>query len=75
MTVLMYLYGHLHMHRTVNGKVESFDSVRQGELRFKVSASAFKPILLGIAWTKKAQLGTEFREAEVNNRSVQLRPL
>jgi hypothetical protein len=36
------------MHRTVHEKVESFDSVQQGESRLKVSASAFKPILLGM---------------------------
>jgi hypothetical protein len=52
----MYLYSRLHMHRTVHGKVESFDSVREGESRSKVSASAFEVLLLGIGWTKKAEL-------------------
>ncbi len=57
MTVLMYLYSRLHMHRTVHRKVESFDFVWQGELRLKVSAGAFNPLFLGIVWTKKARLG------------------
>ncbi len=57
MTVLKYPYSRLHMHRTVHEKVESFDSVWQGESRLKVSVSAFKRILLEIGWTKKAQLG------------------
>jgi hypothetical protein len=57
MTVLMDLYSRLHMHCTGHGKVESFDSVRQGESRLEVSAGTFELLLLGIGWTKKAQLG------------------
>jgi hypothetical protein len=60
-----------HMHRTVHGKVESFDSVRRGESRLKFSASAFKPILLGIGWTKKAKLGLKKIE---NSILFQMRP-
>jgi hypothetical protein len=57
MTVMMYMYSRLHMHHTVHGKVESFDSVQQEESRLKVSTGAINPLLLGIGWTKKAQLG------------------
>jgi hypothetical protein len=62
MTVLMYLYSRLHMHRTVHGNIERFDSVWQGELRLKVCTSAFHRLFLGIGWTKKAQLGLKNRE-------------
>jgi hypothetical protein len=57
MPVLMYLYSRLHMHCTVHGKVESFDSVWERESRLKVSAGAFNPLLLGIGWTKKVYIG------------------
>jgi hypothetical protein len=62
MTVLMYLYSRLHMHRTVHGKVESFNSVWQGESRLTVSVGAFNPLLLGIGWTKKLNLVSKNRE-------------
>jgi hypothetical protein len=65
MTVLMYLYSRLHMHRTVHGNIESFDSVWQGESRLKVSPSAFHPLFLRIGWTKKAQLG--LKKGELNS--------
>jgi hypothetical protein len=57
MTELVYLYSRLLMHRTEHGKVESFDSVWQGESRLIVFSGAFNALLLGIGWIKKAQLG------------------
>jgi hypothetical protein len=38
-------------------KVESFKSGNQRKLRSKVSTYPFKPTLLRLGWTKKAELG------------------
>jgi hypothetical protein len=64
----VYLYSPYH---TVHGKVESFDSVREGESRSKVSESAFELLLLKIGWTKKAE---PFFQKIENSILFQMRP-
>ncbi len=68
MTLLVYLYSRWHMHHTVHGKVESFDSVWQGESRLKVSVGMFNPSLPRIGWTKKVQIGVS-KNREFNSLS------
>ncbi len=62
MTVLMYLYSRLHMHRTVHGKLKVSILFGKGNRGWKFLRAGLNPYCLGLGGLKRLNLVSENRE-------------
>jgi hypothetical protein len=62
MTVLMYLYSRLHMHRTVHGKLKVSILFGKGNRGWKFLRAGLNPYCLGLGGLKRLNLVSKNRE-------------